>query len=203
MEIGNKISILYNDIIAISFIEDIISESKILIQSPYTYKEQASLYEGNKYNIIINSKDKIINALVYINSHKITNRRKFYILDILKSFKEENQKRKYERYFCNLPYKIHLLDENKEEQINVIIKDISLGGIRFLSNLEIDKNSNLKIKIFLDYDYFLANGKIIQIQSYPKANYKNQYRIKFDNIENEYLLKNYFEKLKIITWSLL
>ena len=88
---------------------------------------------------------------------------------------------------------------NKEEQINVIIKDISLGGIRFLSNLEIDKNSNLKIKIFLDYDYFLANGKIIQIQSYPKANYKNQYRIKFDNIENEYLLKNYFEKLKIIT----
>mgnify|MGYP005756612811 CR=1 FL=1 len=199
MEIGNKISILYNDIIAISFIEDIISESKILIQSPYTYKEQASLYEGNKYNIIINSKDKIINALVYINSHKITNRRKFYILDILKSFKEENQKRKYERYFCNLPYKIHLLDENKEEQINVIIKDISLGGIRFLSNLEIDKNSNLKIKIFLDYDYFLANGKIIQIQSYPKANYKNQYRIKFDNIENEYLLKNYFEKLKIIT----
>lgn len=199
MEIGNKISILYNDIIAISFIEDIISESKILIQSPYTYKEQASLYEGNKYNIIINSKDKIINALVYINSHKITNRRKFYILDILKSFREENQKRKYERYFCNLPYKIHLLDENKEEQINVIIKDISLGGIRFLSNLEIDKNSNLKIKIFLDYDYFLANGKIIQIQSYPKANYKNQYRIKFDNIENEYLLKNYFEKLKIIT----
>lgn len=199
MEIGNKISILYNDIIAISFIEDIISESKILIQSPYTYKEQASLYEGNKYNIIINSKDKIINALVYINSHKITNRRKFYVLDILKSFKEENQKRKYERYFCNLPYKIHLLDENKEEQINVIIKDISLGGIRFLSNLEIDKNSNLKIKIFLDYDYFLANGKIIQIQSYPKANYKNQYRIKFDNIENEYLLKNYFEKLKIIT----
>ena len=84
MEIGNKISILYNDIIAISFIEDIISESKILIQSPYTYKEQASLYEGNKYNIIINSKDKIINALVYINSHKITNRRKFYVLDILK-----------------------------------------------------------------------------------------------------------------------
>ena len=199
MEIGNKISILYNDIIAISFIEDIISESKILIQSPYTYKEQASLYEGNKYNIMIKSKDKIINALVYINSHKITNRRKFYVLDILKSFKEENQKRKYERYFCNLPYKIHLLDENKEEQINVIIKDISLGGIRFLSNLEIDKKSNLKIKIFLDYDYFLANGKIIQIQSYPKANYKNQYRIKFDNIENEYLLKNYFEKLKIIT----
>ena len=42
-------------------------------------------------------------------------------------------------------------------------------------------------------------SKIIQIQSYPKANYKNQYRIKFDNIENEYLLKNYFEKLKIIT----
>lgn len=198
MEIGNKISILYNDIIAISFIEDIISESKILIQTPYTYKEQASLYEGNNYNIIINSKDKIIDALVYINSHKITNRRKFYILDILKSFKKENQKRKYERYFCNLPYKIHLLDENKKEQINVIIKDISLGGIRFLSNLEIDKNSNLKIKIFLDYDYFLASGKIIQIQSYPKANYKNQYRIKFDNIENEYLLKNYFEKLKII-----
>lgn len=58
-------------------------------------------------------------------------------------------------------YKIHLLNENKEEQINFIIKVINLDGIRFLFNLEIDKSLKLKIKMFLGYNYFLSSGKII------------------------------------------
>lgn len=193
MQIGNKINIHYKDGIIISFLEELILDNQILIQIPYVYKDEALLNEKETYNITIFTKDKIVDCIVKVVGYKTTKRRKYYILKIEQSFYKDFEKRKYERYFCNLQYKISLLDDNKEEDINVIIKDISLGGIRFLTNGKIENNLGLKIKILFDDDYFIADSQIIQAQYYPKANYKNQYRIKFDNIENEHLIKNYFE----------
>ncbi|WP_250278439.1 PilZ domain-containing protein [[Clostridium] colinum] len=196
MEIGNKIIISYNNTKLISFIEDVLDDGSILIQAPYTYKNKILLNEKIKYNMVILTNIQIINAIVTIKDYIINGRREYYIINILQTFKQENQKRKYERFFCNLPYKIYLIDKYKEEQINVIIKDISLGGIRFLANVDIEKNVNIKIN--LNEEDFLASGEIVQTQYYPKANYKNQYRIKFDNVENGDLLKNYFKNTKMI-----
>ena len=197
MQTGNRVIIQYNDNLFISFIDEVLSENKILIQLPYVYKNESLLNENETYNIIINTKDKVINALVKAVGIKFTNRRKYYIIDILNSICKDNQKRKYERYFCNLHYKINLLlAPHKQENINVIIKDISLGGIRFLTNSKIENYLCFKMKIWFENDYFIADSKIVQSQYYPKANYKNQYRIKFENTENEYLLKNYFENFE-------
>lgn len=195
MEIGNKIIIYYNSDKIVSFIEDVLEDNKILIQTPYVYKNEVLLNEKEEYNLVILTKSEIINSLANIKESILTNRRKYYIIEITQVYKKDNQKRKYERFFCNLPYKIYLLDEYKEEQINIIIKDISLGGIRFLTNTDISKK--IYIKIPLDENSFLASGEIVQVQYYPKANYKIQYRIKFDYIQNGYLLKNYFKNIKI------
>ena len=195
MEIGNKIIISYNSYKVVSFIEDVLEDNKILIQTPYVYKNEVLLNKKQEYNVVILTKSEIINSLANIKESILTNRRKYYIMEITQAYKKDNQKRKYERFFCNLPYKIYLLNEYKEEQINIIIKDISLGGIRFLTNTDISKNIYLKIP--LGENSFLASGEIIQVQYYPKANYKSQYRIKFDDIQNGDLLKDYFKNIKI------
>ena len=193
MEIGNKILISYNNTSLVSFIEELLEEDKILIQKPYFYKDETLFNTENNYNATILTKEHIISSLIRIDKEILTNRRKYYLINILKQEKQKNQKRKYERLFCNLPYKIYLLDKHKQDEINVIIKDISLGGIRLLTNAEISKN--ITLKICLDNGEFLADGEIVQCQYYPKANFKNQYRIKFNNTYNEELLKNYFENI--------
>ncbi len=194
MDVGNKIIISYKNIKIVSFIEKILEDNKVLIQAPYLYKDEILFDKNEEYNLIILTKSDIIKSLANIKDSVLTNRRKYYIVEIKQSYKKNNQKRKYERFFCNLPYKIYLLNEYQEEEINIIIKDISLGGIRFLTNTDISKQIYLKIPI--DEDYFLASGEIIQVQYYPKANYKSQYRIKFYDTQNGYLLKNYFTNIK-------
>lgn len=193
MEIGNKILISYNNFNLVSFIENVLEKDKILIQIPYFYKDEALFNIKNNYNITILTNEHLISCLVQIDKLVMTNRRKYYLVNILRQEVKHNQKRKYERISCNFPYKIYLLDKHKQEEINVIIKDISLGGIRFLTNAEISKNLNLKL--CLNSGEFIANGEVVQRQYYPKANYKNQYRIKFNNTQNEYLVKNYFENI--------
>lgn len=198
IKLGNKIIIYDKENEHTAIVEYVMENNQILFQNILGYDEQINLKIGNTYNFLfitdtfeLKCKCKIIN---YLNE----GRRMFYLAEAYETtmgeFKEL-QRRKNVRIYCNLPYSINLLEKQDEvKEVGCIIKDISFGGIRILTNIKLELESRLEIKFSNNKEFFFAKGNIIQYQNYPKSNYKNQYRIRFFEVDfsNKDFLKKYF-----------
>ncbi len=98
---------------------------------------------------------------------------------------ERLQRREFFRFYCLLPMKfcklVNPLDEFgvQPEMSEGIIKDISGGGIKCVSNLELSANDRIKGIIVINKDYVIIMGRIVEVMHFPKSNYKYQYRVEF------------------------
>ncbi len=194
IKLGNKIIIYDKNNKYTAFVEHIMEDNLILFQAILGYNEEINLKIGSIYNFLfftdtfeLNCKCEIIN---YLNE----GRRMFYLAKAYETTdkSKELQKRKNVRIYCNLPYSIKILQN--ENEIGCIIKDISFGGTRILTNFKLELENKLEIKLTKNKEFFLAKGNIIQYQNYPKSNYKNQYRIRFFEVDfsDKDFLRKYF-----------
>ena len=127
---------------------------------------------------------------------------------MLTSEPEKMQRREFFRFECALPIRFSVINSKPSEATSGepaetgmsaqplhegVIKDLGGGGLRFVTNAEVDKGDNLKCLLMLEREYIVVIGKILQKHSFPKSPFKFQYRIIFIGILPE-------EKDKIIQY---
>ncbi|MCL2415183.1 MAG: PilZ domain-containing protein [Defluviitaleaceae bacterium] len=104
---------------------------------------------------------------------------------------EKVQRREFFRFSCFMAMKFSVIDPSKHDSTtNVdysslhdgIIRDIGGGGLRFISNQDIDEKHQIYCIIMLDNKWMMANGRVLSKQYSPKFNFKYQYRAEFTDI---------------------
>jgi len=115
---------------------------------------------------------------------------------------EKMQRREFFRFECTLPIRFSVIspevdtDRNPPTQQPLregIIKDIGGGGLRFVSNADVESGENIKCLLLLEREYIVVIGKILHKYSFPRSPYKYQYRVIFVGILPE-------EKEKIVQY---
>lgn len=104
----------------------------------------------------------------------------------LTSSGEELQRRMFYRFSLVLPMSFYVVAENQSKLYNGIIKDIGTGGTRFVASRKMEVGTDLKCLLELGKEVIIAEGEIIAVRSFPKSNYKFQYRLKFRENEPNY-----------------
>lgn len=107
-------------------------------------------------------------------------------------FKEEknnhsNQdRRRFNRLQCHLPLQFRDIEKNRPEMLGSLTRDISGGGIRFVSNNFLPVQTSVGLQLALDSDLrtLPATARVVWIQKLP---YNENFMIglEFLNIENE------------------
>ena len=83
---------------------------------------------------------------------------------------ERMQRRDFFRFNCLLPVGIAKVSDDPSVQSNIrdmaegIIRDVGGGGIRFVSNLELDEGDTIKCHITFHNDFIISIGKILHKQ---------------------------------------
>ena len=127
---------------------------------------------------------------------------------VLTSEPEKMQRREFFRFECALPIKFSIINSKQSEFAQQgskesgastqplyegVIKDLGGGGLRFVTNAEVESGDNVKCLLLLEREYIVVIGKVLQKHSFPKSPFKFQYRIIFIGILPE-------EKDKIIQY---
>ena len=190
--IGDRLEIRHKnneliDKVYISQVQNIIDEYKVIIYVPITYGKLAELSKGTTFNFLFFTEKGIISFDGKIDEYN--KKEGFNLMTIvLTSQGEKVQRRGFFRFVCVLPFNFYILDDESNTSIendkicSGVVKDISAGGLRFITNEEINETKIIKSLLDLDKEVLISIGNIIQKHNFPKSNYKYQYRVKFIDI---------------------
>ena len=106
---------------------------------------------------------------------------------------EKVQRRGFFRFptFMAMKFSVHdsisedgsvMSDIEYSELHDGIIRDISGGGLRFISNQDIDENKTVCCILMVDNRWMMISGKVLAKQYSPKFNFKFQYRTEFVDV---------------------
>ena len=124
---------------------------------------------------------------------------------------ENMQRREFLRCECSLPIRFALVDdiaENAPEETQDqrptplsegTVKDIGGGGLRFVTNVDIDNGDNIKFLLLLEGEYLIIIGKILHKYKVSMSLAKFQYRVVFIDIlpqDREKIVKFVSEQLQ-------
>lgn len=179
----------------VSQVEQILPSNQIVIYTPISYGEMVKLPPDKEYNVLFFTEKGMISFDSTIVKSAMEDGFNLNILKIL-SEGERLQRREFFRFSCILPFKFGIVDKEKvnsadnktlttDVTLEGIIKDIGGGGIRFVSNEEIEEKEDICCIILLDKDILLPIGTVLHKQYFPKSNYKYQYRVKFLGIQRQ------------------
>lgn len=196
----------------VSQVEEILPSNQIVIYTPISYGEMVKLPPDEDYNVLFFTEKGMISFESTIVKSVMEDGFNLNILRI-SSQGERMQRREFFRFNCILPFKFGIVDKDKldsdenedvtsDVSLEGIIKDIGGGGVRFVSNEEIEEKADICCIILLDKDILFPIGTVLHKQYFPKSNYKYQYRVKFMEIkqsEQEKIVQFIFnEQRKII-----
>ena len=183
----------------ISQVEEITDDGELVIYSPIIYGQIVKLPMRVNYEMLFfTEKGKIMFEAETI-SHFKERTLEFIKIKIISEGKRM-QLREFYRHECLLPVKYTLLSDDESDEAmssemtnEGIIKDLSAGGIRFLSNVEMELGDKIKCIIALNDEIFISLAKIMKRDSFPKSNFKYHYRTQFYGMPE-------YEKEKIIKY---
>ncbi len=201
---GNRVEIslnLENDKNAkyTSLVEENYGDGKLLLYIPMMYGKIIKLPVDEEYTFTFITEMGIIKYSVVIKEYVYMNDFNFMIVQTISEI-EKIQRREFFRFDCVLPLRFLIFsEENSDAEENCffegLVKDLGEGGIRFLSNADVDLGENIKFFITLNYECAIVKGSILHKQEYPKSNFKYQYRTRFfdlDKDEKDKILKYIF-----------
>lgn len=192
----------------ISVVENICEDDLVMIHMPISYGSLVKLPMDINYKMIFYTERGLFKYNAKIVKYVSEGAFKFMLVKLC-SEAEKFQRREFFRFECILEFKFDKLDENENEfefddlDINLdgLMKDISAGGVRFVTNESFDVGDMFKCRINLNGDEIVSSAKIIQIESYVKANYKFQYRAEFLSItesDRDLIIKYIFNEQRKI-----
>lgn len=198
LSVGNKVEISLSrsadeksvDKAYVSVIEDIFENNQILMYVPISYGSLVRLDTGKTYSMLFITDKGMFkfdaNIIKYINEGLFN----FMLVELI-SEGEKVQRREFFRYRCRIPFKFEKMsDEPAGEDIDKdlilsygIIEDMGGGGIRFVSNEELNEQEKVKCLIVLGESYVICIGKVLDKEKSLNPAYKNQYRVEFLNMK--------------------
>ena len=180
-------------------------DKTIVVHSPVSYGKQVTLPNSEPCSLLFFQDEGMLSFKAVVVGSYVKDDL-FLTKLMLTSEAEKMQRREFFRFECTLPIRFALLNSTLENALSNkassssnqqlyegIIKDIGGGGLRFVSNAEVDNGDNVKCLLLLERDYIVVIGKILHKHSFPKSPYKFQYRVIFIGILPE-------EKDKIVQY---
>jgi len=199
---GNRVEIYLNrednkNIKYTSLVEENYEDGRLLLYIPMMYGKIIKLPVDEKYLFTFVTEKGMLKYNATIKEYVYMNDFNFMVIEI-KSEIEKVQRREFFRFDCVIPFKFTEFS-NGEGRDNPLLEgttqDLGEGGIRFLSNENIDIGDKLKFFITLNYDRAVLSGTVLHKQEYPKSNFKFQYRVQFFDLlqeEKDKILKYIF-----------
>jgi len=181
--------------IFVSVVEDVYENNRVLIHMPVSHNKIIKLGIDKIYSMRFFTQKGIYKYNVKVLKHIDKNRFNFTLIEIVNDG-TKIERRKYFRFNCTMPFKFGKLSDDETiisyEKIDKdiilckgIIRDISEGGIRFISDRRLESGDIIKCLIMLNDSYFITLGKILIRQNLSSSNYKYQYRLIFIDIREE------------------
>lgn len=162
----------------ISQIEECIDEKTLVIGAPISGGKIITLQKNTEYTIFIYSSTGI-----YRCNAVIKNSFKNGLIQMLKieliSPLVKTQRREFFRFDCVIPFKFKINDVWEKG----IIKDISGGGIRFISNSLLKTPEEIVLILPLDEHDLTIEGTLLRKEESNIELYKYQYRVSFNEIK--------------------
>lgn len=203
--VGDKVEIIsFNKnkekSIYFSKLVDIIEGGFIVIEAPISEGVLVPIEVGSLFDLYINNK----NSFYYVKA-EVKERVKANIPTVIMRLEgtlSKIQRRDFFRFECTLNAKVGRIDDSKEKDLkdtmyySSIIHDISGGGIRMSSDLELKHGDKIECVLELEKDSVLVIGKVVRVST-SKGIYKHEYGINFLSISNqnrEQIVKYIFEQ---------
>lgn len=175
----------------VSQVEEIIGKNRLLIHMPLSYGEQVKLKTNEPYIMLFFTDKGMFQFNAQVLSYEKEGDIHFMEVEIT-SDGERIQRREFYRFPCLLPLKFAVIDQIantediKSSLCDGIIKDIGGGGIRFISNVDMEEKSLIRCIMMLSDECIIVDGTALYKQHFPKSNYKFQYRVMFvGQIQNQ------------------
>ncbi len=179
---------------------ELVESSKLVFVQIPTYKaKMVKLPQHYKYDIIFKNEKVIYKYSMEILGYaKIEN--ELYLKIGLTSEGEKVQRRKFYRLAISKPIYIKdpVLENNPDKLYVSELRDLSAGGIRFVTNSLFGMEKNININFMLDAEYYSINANIIFEKNLKEVSdkYAVEYRAEFTDVsqyDRDRLVANIFE----------
>jgi len=145
---------------------------------------------GEQYTLVAHTRDYLVKFTCSFEGYIKEQANYFVVIKIL----DEGiklQRREFFRFTCMLAMKFSVMytGDNEAAKLlsnsgystmhNGVIRDIGGGGIRFITNEDLEAEGLIQCTIMLGHTAMLIKGKILDKQYMPKSNMKFQYRALF------------------------
>ncbi|MCL2572985.1 MAG: PilZ domain-containing protein [Defluviitaleaceae bacterium] len=199
IEVGDKVEIATRaastDISCKSKIVNVLDaeEKKLALYVPSYGGKPFRMLSGEEYSLVVHTRDSLIKFSCSFEGYIKQEENYFVVIKIL----DEGiklQRREFFRFTCMLAMKFSLMytGDNEVARLlqnsgytkmhNGIIRDIGGGGVRFITNEDIESGSQIQCTIMLGHTAMLIKGKILDKQYMPKSSLKFQYRAMFVDV---------------------
>jgi c-di-GMP-binding flagellar brake protein YcgR len=163
-------------------VEVVESDKTILVHAPTDKGKRIKFVERNVYGLRFFSDGAQVNFdAKFMNEEKIDG---FLILRFfMMGDGEKVQRRNAFRFTCSIPITFNIVADNGEQspRAEAVVRDLSSGGIKMNTTVNIKQGSLLRIDLFLDDDYVMAFGQVLMVKHVPEnIKYPYQYGIKFE-----------------------
>ncbi len=169
----------------VSQVEEITGDTTVLIHAPIFEGKTIRLPEGRTFSMTFFTSGGMYKYQARIEGSSKDRGFSFLNVTILDEG-EKIQRREYFRFSCLVPLKFGLIDESMPEKKlersslrDGIVKDLSGGGLRFITNEEIEDNALIHCIMMLGDSHITVAMRVLNKQHFPKSNYKFQYRGNF------------------------
>jgi len=171
----------------VSQVVDKIDNSILIIATPILHNQNVSISIGETLQITYVKQ----NVGVFGFKAKVIGKKRISELSYLKIerlgdvFKE--QRRNFFRLEIALPIKIKTMDPKYGEQLEIdgFTKDISGGGLRFITTKPLKLNSRVEITIYLEEESVVVQGRIVRCLFSIELRNKYDIGIMFENIDEK------------------
>jgi len=175
----------------ISQVDDVITDHEVLAAVPIYHGRLLRLPEMSSYNCIFHTVRGMIHYFGRITSY-VQQDNDFFMVIRLLSKGEPMQRREFFRFDCNLPLKFNVADRADDDEFDGqplvmfdgVIRDISGGGLCFLTNENIRLNDKIRCMTELGADLLIIVGKVLKKDVLKGREYKFEYRVTYSGIRN-------------------
>jgi c-di-GMP-binding flagellar brake protein YcgR len=182
---GNKVELIpavslrrKEEIVYITKIEEVMDDKKLLIATPISEGQIVPIQINGRCVVTIYGSRGLFQCKVKVVDRIIKGTMRFLLVERISEY-EKVQRREFFRLKSVIPFRF-----KKDEIWNEgIIKDISGGGIRFITNTDLDSNNEILCEIPLE-EQLLSIPGIILLKEYINLElYQYQYRIQFTQLK--------------------
>ncbi|NLP47001.1 MAG: hypothetical protein GX347_08200 [Epulopiscium sp.] len=163
----------------VSQVDQIIDDDHIRILAPIQKGVIVPLRLYQQYQFIFYANSSLIGCKGMVIKRSKKNNLHFMVMRLIKPFYKV-QRRAFYRLECVLPFTYIW----GSQQVSGIIKDISGGGIRFISDQKIDCGDQITCFITLPTDeIFVIKSKVLSKEKIDVNQFSYEYRVKFIDVD--------------------